>query len=565
MNDKNLTQSHHSRIYDNFLMHWKYIKREKVDGKWRYTYEDDNSAASQIKRDTMAAEKKASAEAEQKEVEAYEFGVKASQNIFSAGVLNDVSESMLDEIALDATVKLYPNMSLKEFRGFSREQKQVLACALYATMAKESGVDPVTYAKNDISVRSEYNKTKAAYKDALDKLDATYEAISKACSDMVRAAQEASAYDKKAEKYSNSDNSLASMHNRDALKKTAQDFQRKTKELEKEVSDLEARREQEWNEYNKASTKYGDAKDKYEKKLEELHGVRHGQVDDNFLMHWKYIKREKVGNKWKYYYDDGTKTGDAAYEAKSAAERVKSKLDLVNSTIDNRNKAILDKNKKIVDAKMEQKALVDKNRQRIAEGKVTIDTSYERGKAKNTQLTAEYRKELLMEEKTALEKRKAELEAEVAKLEKEASDLEKQYNQSPAAKGYSTVDKVKDALGVDERAEYKKAKAKYEKAETNRINASRNADNAIKAYTELPRRYDESEYKHVSQQLHDSVSSHTFWKETAYERGKEYSAAKSEYMKTPLGTALKATEAIKDIPFEVEYALEKLAKKFKKK
>lgn len=24
------------------LYHWKYIKREKVDGKWRYTYKDDN-------------------------------------------------------------------------------------------------------------------------------------------------------------------------------------------------------------------------------------------------------------------------------------------------------------------------------------------------------------------------------------------------------------------------------------------------------------------------------------------------------------------------------------------
>ena len=40
MNDKNLTQSHHSRIYDNFLMHWKYIKREKVDGKWKYYYDN---------------------------------------------------------------------------------------------------------------------------------------------------------------------------------------------------------------------------------------------------------------------------------------------------------------------------------------------------------------------------------------------------------------------------------------------------------------------------------------------------------------------------------------------
>ena len=41
--------------------------------------------------------------------------------------------------------------------------------------------------------------------------------------------------------------------------------------------------------------------------------------------------------------------------------------------------------------------------------------------------------------------------------------------------------------------------------------------------------------------------------------------AKSEYMDTPLGTALKVTETIKDIPFEVEYALKKLSNKRKSK
>lgn len=39
MNDKNLTQAHHSQVYDNFLIHWKYLKREKVNGKWKYTYD----------------------------------------------------------------------------------------------------------------------------------------------------------------------------------------------------------------------------------------------------------------------------------------------------------------------------------------------------------------------------------------------------------------------------------------------------------------------------------------------------------------------------------------------
>ena len=49
MDDKNLTQRHNSRIYDNFLMHWKYIKREKVGDKWKYTYKDDDVGKAQKK------------------------------------------------------------------------------------------------------------------------------------------------------------------------------------------------------------------------------------------------------------------------------------------------------------------------------------------------------------------------------------------------------------------------------------------------------------------------------------------------------------------------------------
>lgn len=28
------------------------------------------------------------------------------------------------------------------------------------------------------------------------------------------------------------------------------------------------------------------------------------ELSDDELMHWKYSRREKVGNKWRYYYDD---------------------------------------------------------------------------------------------------------------------------------------------------------------------------------------------------------------------------------------------------------------------
>ena len=63
MDDKDLTTLHHSRVYDNFLMHWKYIKREKVGDKWQYTYKDDlktaaNAATAKIKNAPKAASAK---------------------------------------------------------------------------------------------------------------------------------------------------------------------------------------------------------------------------------------------------------------------------------------------------------------------------------------------------------------------------------------------------------------------------------------------------------------------------------------------------------------------------
>lgn len=69
MDEKDLTTLHHSRVYDNFLMHWKYIKREKVGDKWQYTYKDDlktatNAATAKIKNVPKAASAKIAANTE---------------------------------------------------------------------------------------------------------------------------------------------------------------------------------------------------------------------------------------------------------------------------------------------------------------------------------------------------------------------------------------------------------------------------------------------------------------------------------------------------------------------
>lgn len=69
MDEKDLTTLHHSRVYDNFLMHWKYIKREKVGDKWKYTYKDDlktaaNAATAKVKKAPKAASAKIAANTE---------------------------------------------------------------------------------------------------------------------------------------------------------------------------------------------------------------------------------------------------------------------------------------------------------------------------------------------------------------------------------------------------------------------------------------------------------------------------------------------------------------------
>ena len=69
MDKKDLISSHRSNIYDNFLMHWKYIKREKVGDKWKYTYKDDlktaaNAATAKVKNAPKAASAKIAANTE---------------------------------------------------------------------------------------------------------------------------------------------------------------------------------------------------------------------------------------------------------------------------------------------------------------------------------------------------------------------------------------------------------------------------------------------------------------------------------------------------------------------
>lgn len=55
MDSRKITDVHNSKVYDNFLIHWKYIKREKIPGakkgekQWKYWYKDDEKRSNSAK------------------------------------------------------------------------------------------------------------------------------------------------------------------------------------------------------------------------------------------------------------------------------------------------------------------------------------------------------------------------------------------------------------------------------------------------------------------------------------------------------------------------------------
>jgi hypothetical protein len=65
--------------------------------------------------------------------------------------------------------------------------------------------------------------------------------------------------------------------------------------------------------------------------------IRYIDLDEDELMHWKYIKREKVNGKWRYYYDIGEKEKHEADVATRAASRYAKTMDTMKREYDKVN------------------------------------------------------------------------------------------------------------------------------------------------------------------------------------------------------------------------------------
>ena len=304
----------------------------------------------------------------------------------------------------------------------------------------------------------------------------------------------------------------------------------------------------------------------------DLISSHRSNVYDNFLMHWKYIKREKVGDKWKYTYKDDSVTDARSKLGKSVIDYKKAVATENKLKADKTHDGELSKaNLDMADARVEAWQATN-NAKRAVE---KAQKEYDIAKAKSdASIGNRIAKALNGEKSTKETKDKGVVEKQLSngvtytvpydeKLDGPRENKTKATTlprkKSLTEKARDTINSAKDKLGVDEREEYKDAKAKYEKAVDEKNEAKREADTAMQKALDNPKIDSYQDYALLK------VGTHTFWKEAVTTRGQEYMKAKSEYMDTPLGTALKVTETIKDIPFEVEYALKKLSNKRKSK
>ena len=133
----------------------------------------------------------------------------------------------------------------------------------------------------------------------------------------------------------------------------------------------------------------------------QYYAIRTGDNSQNSLKHYKYIKREKVNGKWRYYYDDGSK---------SQSERAK----------DHYNQAVKDRNMDALDLRKTQRELKDLNVKTAANAHKQKLNELAKMVNKSNGLSLDGLKEL-----HDLNKESKSLKSEERKLSRESNKVEK--------------------------------------------------------------------------------------------------------------------------------------------
>ena len=302
----------------------------------------------------------------------------------------------------------------------------------------------------------------------------------------------------------------------------------------------------------------------------DLISSHRSNVYGNFLMHWKYIKREKVGDKWKYTYKDDAVTDARSKFGKSVIDYKKAVATENKLKADKTHDGELSKtNLDMADARVEAWQATNNAKRAVEKAR----KEYDAAKAKSdASIGNRITKALNGEKSTKEAKDKGVVEKQLSngvtytvpydeKLDGPREDKTKKATitkkETITDKAKNAVDTAKDKLGVDEREKYKDVKAKYEKAVAKSQDTYHETQKAINDFLDNPS-------SSTSEKMDSKISDNEFWKRAVKTRGEEYVDARSEYMKTPLGTALRAKEALEDARIEVDAALAKLIRKLKK-
>lgn len=163
----------------------------------------------------------------------------------------------------------------------------------------------------------------------------------------------------------------------------------------------------------------------------QYYAVRRDDNNQNTLKHYKYIKREKVNGKWRYYYDDGSK---------SLAERAEGHY----------RQAVKDRNMDALDLRKSQRELKDLNAQSAGNthkqklNELAIATNKAKG------LSVDGLKEMYN-----LTKESKALKSEEKKLTKEISNVEKKFEKQKLkeAAHQETIAKAKEWMDATKKAE----------------------------------------------------------------------------------------------------------------
>lgn len=106
---------------------------------------------------------------------------------------------------------------------------------------------------------------------------------------------------------------------------------------------------------------------------------------------------------------------------------------------------------------------------------------------------------------------------------------------------YYDKERLKDDLGFNKREEYKTAEQTYDKA----LDTYRKKARDTRDFEKQSNNLSAKEYNY--ERSHDLYRSENYWKEVTEKRLREYSSAKTDYYKTPIGSIEKYVEKGKQI------------------